>query len=616
MLNSSNRLLELRREKLRRSNPKLWSAKYHHVNVHNKPMSFGDRYRFLVPLYKMFEMYPDICMEKAVQSGASELMIVSALEDAAKGLRVLYVMPNIDLRGKFVKDRLDRLLKIVPYYKDLLENAVGDSTSIGLKHFGKGIINFVGSNSVSEFVSFPADVIYVDEVDQCDQKNLEMAPDRLDASDYKYIREIGNPSIENWGIDKRYQESSQALWNIKCPHCNKNQFFDFFVNVVEQTGESSFRIIKGNKLNPKVVCKNKKCHKPLNRYMNGEYVHTFPSIEKKGVRINQIFSANVSIVKLTSTFFKSIGNPIKTQLFYNSKLGLPYASEGSKITLTTLEKASQKGNYLLSLNKTDIAKKSNRIYVGIDVGKYYNIIGRELLSNNQRKLVFIGKTTSTKRVVEFMEDIKPKKIVIDKFPETREVERLKKQLSKMFSCSYSLGKTFLDTNKKSQEYKKEREVKIGRTFLLDHIKGDFATGVIINPSDARMIDNEDQEDYGDYYSQMLASTRIFNEDNGRMEWRESGPDHYFHAEGYCIMAQNTDDRILDYYTKQVETFKDQNLAEIEMDAKRKEDLIPKTQAKLELLNSQTFLNRITNHTEEILGSATKNKGKERCDMDD
>lgn len=612
---ASNRILELKREQLRRKYPKLWTSRYHHVNVHNKPMQFGDKYRFLIALYKMFDIEPDIIMEKAVQSGASEMMIVSALEDAAKGLRVLYVMPNVDLRGKFVKDRLDRLLKTVPLYRDFLSNAIGDSSSIGLKHFGKGILNFVGSNSGAEFVSFPADVIYIDEVDKCDQKNLEMAPDRMDASDYKYMRQIGNPSIENWGIDRLYLESSQALWNTKCPHCGTHQPFDWFENVVRQVDLNVFRLRGGGtKLNPKVICINKKCEKELDRYSMGEYVHKYPSIDKKGIRINQIFSANVSISKLVRTFYKSIGNSIKTQLFYNSKLGLPYSSEGSKVTFKTLEAASAKGNYILSVNKTHIAEKAKRVYIGIDVGKYYNIIGRALLPNGKKKLVFVGRTTSTKQIIKFMKTIKPKVIVIDKNPETREVERMKLQLKKMFSCTYVLGKTFLDTNKKSHEYRKEREVRIERTFLLDHVKADFTNGIMINPANAKDLDNAEMEDHGEYYSQMLASTRLFDEDTGRMIWRESGPDHYFHAEAYCVMAEQIDDRILDFYAEKVQEFGDKSFEEIDAETKSKEELIPRNEVELKNMNSIQFLNRLTNHTPEIMG--TKKSTGDRCDLDD
>ncbi|KKK86964.1 hypothetical protein LCGC14_2757970, partial [marine sediment metagenome] len=206
---------EMRKREMSIDYPKLWFSLYHHVNVHNKPMRFDDRYRFLLPLYK--SLPTNLAMEKAVQCGATELFVVSALEEAARGLRILYVQPNFDLRNKFVKDRLDRLLRSVPYYYYLLTHALGGTTmSTGMKHFGKGLLNFVGSNTPGEFISYPADSLYIDEVDQCDVKNLELAPDRLDASDYKYDRQIGNPSIENWGIDAAYQESSQGEWIIKC----------------------------------------------------------------------------------------------------------------------------------------------------------------------------------------------------------------------------------------------------------------------------------------------------------------------------------------------------------------------------------------------------------------
>ena len=48
--------------------PKLWMAMFKHVNVYNKPMQFGDKYRFLVPLYE--NLPENFVCEKAVQCGA------------------------------------------------------------------------------------------------------------------------------------------------------------------------------------------------------------------------------------------------------------------------------------------------------------------------------------------------------------------------------------------------------------------------------------------------------------------------------------------------------------------------------------------------------------------
>ncbi len=618
---SKKRLIEAKREKLRRSYPKLWLAKYHHLNVHSKRMVFTDKFRFIVELYKVLEEGTPLCFEKSVQSGLSEMFLVSALEEAARGLRILYVMPNIDLRGKFVKDRLDPLLKTVALYREYFREAIGTSQAIGMKHFGMGVLNFVGSSSPADFVSFPGDSLYVDEVDKCDQKNLEMAPDRLDASDYKYERYVGNPSIEKWGIDSHFQISSQALWNLKCEHCGYTQALDFFSNVVSQIGEIQYELIVGTKTNPKIVCA--RCEKEIDRLGLGEWIHKYPSVEKKGYRINQLFSANVKLSSLVNTFFKALGNDTKLQLFYNSKLGIPYSSEGSKITFNSLENASDKGNYILKINDPSFARKDKNVHVGIDVGKYYNIIARAVLPNGMRRLVFIGKVSETKTVVNLMKALHAKKVVIDKNPETREVENMKRVLNRMYSCSYSLGKTLLDINKGSHEYQKEHEVRIDRTFILDSVKEGFSTDKMINPKNARDLDNADMEDYGDYYSHMMASTRVFDEDKGRYEWRETSPDHYHHAEGYCFLAGQIDDRVLDYYTSAVSEVEGESTPEMEANIKKKkkmQDLIPRTETgevdveKASLVSAQSFLNNLTDHNEDIVG--VKKQPKRRCDVDD
>ena len=397
LIDIKEKKLDLRRESMRKRKPQLWLARFHHKNVHNKPMQFGDKYRFLIPLYNMLDER-DICTEKSVQCGLSEWMIVSSLHDASIGLRILYVMPNIDLRGKFVKDRLNRLLRSVPYYIEMIKNASGDSDSIGLKHFGKGLLNFVGSNSPSDFISYPADVLYIDEVDQCDQANLKMAPDRLDASDYKFIRRIGNPSVENWGIDSHWQESSQGLWNVRCSSCNHWQVLDFFKNIIEKTSELTFRILSEDDNNVWVVCT--KCGTKINRMKKGLWVDTYKNKDKKGRRISQLFSANIELKTLVNQYGKALGNAKEMQLFINSKLGLPFSSSENKITYSLLKKAEESSNYTLKNNNVYM-NSFKRIYIGIDVGTYYYVIVRAVLSNGKRQLIDAKKIEATQHLVNY-----------------------------------------------------------------------------------------------------------------------------------------------------------------------------------------------------------------------
>ncbi len=615
---------KLKQEALKRDYPRLWLAKFHHVNVHNKPMQFEDKYRFLVPLYRMEQR--EICIEKSVQCGASELMIVSALHEASSGLRILYVMPNIDLRGKFVKDRLDRLLKAVPHYAMQLKTALGDSTSIGLKHFGRGLLNFVGSNSTAEFVSYPADSLYIDEVDKCNQINLEMAPDRLDASEYKYKRYIGNPSVQNWGIDSHWEESTQGEWIVKCKSCMHEQTLNFFKNVIVKTGEIAFDVLDREDGMVYAVCQ--KCGARLDRMKKGKWVHAYPDRDKKGFRINQLFSANVTLESLVKQYGKAVGSAKKLQIFINSKLGLPFSSSENKITYDLLKKAETKQIYSLNSVNTLTFK---RVYVGIDVGTYYHVVVRGTLDNGMRKLIDVRKIEVTQHLVNYLKKLRNIKfIVIDEMPEIREVEKIKKQVKKTYSCLYRMGRTILDLRKAREEWRVEKRISIDRTFILDEVKADFARQQMINPVDAADIYNEDLEDFGEYYQNLLSSTRIFVEtagqNRGKFEWRESGPDHFLHAEAYCKLAEMIDPNMMQFYKDRTAEYSQHTKEETDAEYEKSKVLIPRVSVSdmkainkgemkpedseamkdLSIITAETFLRDMFFHTEEFLG---KRKGR-------
>ena len=601
------RILELRVEKLRRKYPKLWLARYCHKTTHGERLSFGDKFRFLIDIYKDLETYPRVTCRKAVQSGITDLLIVSALDDASKGLRVFYVMPNRDLRNDFVKDRFDTLLKTVPYYGQGIKEAVGDSESVGLKHFYRGLINFASSNSKIEFISYQSDANYIDEVDKCDPKNLKMAPDRMDASKYKLERTVGNPSAEKFGIDGIYKKSTQGVWKVKCPHCGKWQELDFFKNVVDQEGKFKYRIILPDQYgNPLVACI--KCGKEIDRLGPGEWIHRFES-PIRGFTVNQLFSANVSVKELYEYFLVALTNDTALQLFYNSKLGLPFSSEGSKIVYKMLEDASEDSNYTLSINDISKAIKCKGLFVGIDVGKYFHIVAREKVVGGKKRLVYVGRLARVEEVVDLLSKLNIRIAVIDEEPEVKLVEQIKVKIKRLYSCDYISGHTFLDIKKSAQEYKKERRVKIDRTFILDHIRSDYEGRLMINPVNCKDIGNEENREHGEYYDHLLSSTRIYDEDSNSFNWRESGADHLFHAEAYCRMAQELDDKILQYY---IDSTSEEKTRE---DAAKK--LIPDTKDKTpeEMdpafvnMTAAEFLRKLTNKNSDFLSPMRKNKGE-------
>ena len=163
------------------ANRKLFWATQVHVNTRGKKMDF-DQFPFLPEIYWDLERYPVVIVRKCVQVGISEAFIISHLDEAAKGLQIQYVLPKQDVRNRFVQNRINKLTRRVPTYARLVKDATAKIDNVVLKRFGAGVVNYVDSNSASNFVEFPGDGLYVDEVDRCNAANILMATDRLDAS--------------------------------------------------------------------------------------------------------------------------------------------------------------------------------------------------------------------------------------------------------------------------------------------------------------------------------------------------------------------------------------------------------------------------------------------------
>jgi phage terminase large subunit GpA-like protein len=81
----------------------------------------------------------------------------------------------MDLRGQFIKERADKTIMFTPFYANLLQDEEF-TESIALKQTPYGTIAFVGSNTVSSFISWRADDVVIDELDSCNQDNLAMVP--------------------------------------------------------------------------------------------------------------------------------------------------------------------------------------------------------------------------------------------------------------------------------------------------------------------------------------------------------------------------------------------------------------------------------------------------------
>jgi hypothetical protein len=390
-------------------------ARHVHRNTRGQLLDF-EKFRALVDIYR--SPAPHIVVQSGVQSGKTEEEVVDTFAWAVLGLSVLYVLPKLDLRNTFVSNRINRLFHRVPAYAGLL--APGGAKTTGLKHLGAGAIRFVGSNAVTEFKEFPADVLVIDELDACDQGLIPYAYDRIAASPYAFIREVGNPTVPGVGIAARYQESTRRRWCLPCPACAAWVPLDWEATVVERregTGDQgptftprdkSWTPGCGRDLRP--VCAE--CGGGLDRLGEGRWIGDpeHEEAEAEGFHLSRLLSPYCRLSDLWAEFQMAQTDELLMQRFYNSQLGLPYVPLGGRVTPQTVAACIDPGR--------SMAIASAGSVLGVDVG---TTIDWECSTwQGERKIVLAaGRAKEFEELDQVMAAMNVSAAVIDALPEQR-----------------------------------------------------------------------------------------------------------------------------------------------------------------------------------------------------
>ncbi len=565
-------------QKLKETSQALWWADQHHKNSRNEAMDFT-KVPFLVWLYQHIAKDERMVVEKSVQCGLSELFIINSHVESAAGLTVMYVLPKYELRNRFVNNRIYKLHRRVAHYSELLRQSSGKAIHrTSLMHFGSGTLAYVGSNVESEFIEMPVDSAYVDEKDRCNLGNLELLPDRYTASPYKFHREISNPTIEGFGIDERYQQSSKGEWHIKCPTCQQWFVPDFFKHVVREAAPRHF-VPRDPEADPDPLVTGEvrlmhSCGNPVDRLQEGEYVHAHGNREWTGYRISKLFNKFTSLRGLYKKWVDAQGNDTKIQVFYNSDLGLPFTSKGAKITEGDLNACKRK----YPRPTPDMATGNVRV-CGVDVGAVLHYVVRDLVMERGMKvfrLLEAGAVPSFELLrTEVLEKWRPRMTVIDALPEIHKVIELKEAEKHLYSSMFQDGVRKIVVNKT------DREVRMDRTAMLDYVKKLVTDQMLLLPDNAEFLMD------GDYYSHMTASTRILEANDEKPEksrfvWAHTRPDHIFLCEGYCFQAwmllPNVD--VFDFFRSQ-----SANAADLQAKTGKLTDIDEEERAELERLSS-------------------------------
>lgn len=473
---------------------------------------------------------------KGSQVGISEMLVSFAfwVADVKRG-DVLYVMPTTDDVGDFSRMRFGPALEASPYLsRRLTQPAHGNlrsnpdfrgSDKVNLKRFRDNWLIFRGGTvgkdgRARQLKSVPADVLIGDEVDEMDSRTLPIARKRLGHSYLKWERLASTPTYPGMGIDEYWQLSDQREWFVPCPHCGERQTFDFWKQVVIEKNDLDWPVAWHGQSENRAFIACIKCGKEVDHTAPGQWVAAHPGREWAGFHPTKLMSSQTPLIDIVRSFRAT--DETKRKEATNQHLGLTFTPKGGRLTDEALNAC--KRDYAMGPHPDAGAS------MGVDIGNLLHVIIRARKDGDgQRRLLYAGEVVHFYELEPLMKQYGVETCVVDSQPE--------KKKAREFQASYPDGRVWLCyyLDGKQPEIAawdwRKGVVNADRTWSLDTTMAGFYDKSNILPQDIVRETN--------YYPHMKAEIRTVEEaadGNKISRYINSGPDHFCHAENYCLIA--------------------------------------------------------------------------------
>jgi hypothetical protein len=467
--------------------------------------------------------------QKSAQMGYTEVALNRSFYTIdVLGESVLYILPaSTPDATDFSTSRFDPALELSEH----LANLFSDVKNIGHKRAGSANLFIRGSRSRSQLKSLPVSTIIEDEVDEMVQENIALAAERTSGQLTKSIYKISTPTIDNYGINADFRNSSQDHYWFQCPHCNRLVELTFpacLVITAEDWTDDS--IYKSHVICP--ACKHELEHAAKRSILkSGRWVPTYLNKTARGFHINQLYSPTVRPFDIAIAWLKAQTNPSDEQEFYNSKLGLTHAVEGAKITDAQIAKL------IAGYKKQVKGRPGTIVTMGVDVGKWLHVeITEYIITGNgpdvntlsHARVIHQVKVLNFEDLDSLMVEYGVNFCCIDANPERRKaMEFAQRQWGRVKLVFYGVG---INSKVISVHSDEEHTITVDRTSWLDLSLGRFRNEKIALPADTDI----------EYKQQLKALVRIYAKDQqgnpvGKYVCGNED-DHYAHARNYNEIA--------------------------------------------------------------------------------
>lgn len=471
------------------------------------PIHF-DGHKALIPIYQ--DMHPDLCILKGAQVGATYQAICKAFYIAGKMKRdSIYYLPDQDFARIFLKTRVDPVLQNSPNLKKEFKSTKYQ----GLLETDSGkFCYFKGLRSKTSAISVPSHVNIYDEVDVMPKENLEWSEDRLAASELGWKMYLSVGMIPGAGIDKRFQESDQHVWIVKCSGCKKDHVLEEeFPDCIQESSDGSV----------KLICKD--CGKELDRQA-GLWVAKKPNIETRGYRISQLCIARISLKKIYKRYVRVKDKPSEFAKFKCSALALPDAGNMQPVNDEVLAGCRSAGGGIDHLQHS--AKFS---YAGIDIGDMCHLVLIDVLSNGLERVIYLESFPSEHLLEKYKwahDAFHIEYGVGDAMPYKTEMKKISACYPETFLLRYySADPEIVEGQEIAKDGSIIKIVKVERNLALDELT-DLMQDYKIKFPTARIGERNAIKEFDDHLKMLVKVQKVDARGNKKNEYRKDVDNHY------------------------------------------------------------------------------------------
>ncbi len=508
------------------TSPSKWACLYRVLGGENAGSWNFDKFPWLVDMHN--STAPMNIGKKAAQMGFTETVLnLTFYRLDILNQDCLYILPTAKpAASNFSSSRVDAAVALSPHLTNLFSNIKNSQH----KRAGSANLFIRGSRSRTDLKSDPINFLVFDELDEMNQDNVALGELRCSGQENYQIWKISTPTVVNKKIDLEYNFSTMERFIFPCPACGR-QIEMIFPDSIIIRGEHHHDPECDKSIYICTECKSILPQEAKKDYIGKGTWIPFGNkdIDTRGFYINQLYSYIRTPGDIAKAFLEGQIKPSAEQEFYNSRLGLPFVAEGTRVSTKNItncikDYVSGPQDGLITLGADIGRTKHHYVVLKWEIDK----LGFEINITSKPIALKIGIATSFNELGALMNEYQVNMAVLDSQPEYQKaLEFCIKFAPHAKMCDYN-------TNRASNILLKIPDpftpnITANRTLWIETALSRIINGTIQLPKDTPSEFEEHLQNIFKRYGE--------DKHGNETSWYENtDPDHHVHALTYAEIA--------------------------------------------------------------------------------